>query len=109
MSDPVPSIPASCDGCGACCMNESAPPYMPNELDVLPPALRSEVEKAQREPPVEKGCIWLDRKTLRCQHYEERPEVCRQFALAGEECLETRQRYFELTVLPRPSSEGNAA
>jgi Fe-S-cluster containining protein len=91
--------PTSCDGCGACCMNETIPPYMPNELDILPAALRAEVEALERAGVAPgAGCAWLDKRTMKCLHYEERPEVCRQFELASEDCLTVRRGYVRPTV-----------
>jgi len=92
--------PTSCDACGVCCMAEGVPPYMPSELDVLPLALRREIEAAERRG-VRRGesCVWLDPKTTRCTHYEDRPEVCRQFSLAGEDCLEIRLEYLRVRVV----------
>jgi Fe-S-cluster containining protein len=60
---------------------------MPNELDVLSPPLRREVERATREGVPPGGCLWFDRAKKACLHYDERPEVCRQFELGGEECV----------------------
>jgi uncharacterized protein len=35
-------------------------------------------------------CAALDRNTMRCTIYDRRPEICRDFAMGGQECLETR-------------------
>ncbi|GAA4501643.1 YkgJ family cysteine cluster protein [Pseudaeromonas paramecii] len=35
-------------------------------------------------------CAALDRNSLRCSIYEQRPLICREFAMGGEECLEER-------------------
>ena len=35
-------------------------------------------------------CAALDRETLRCTIYARRPTICRDFELAGDECLEVR-------------------
>jgi Fe-S-cluster containining protein len=59
---------------------------MPTELDVLPAAILKVAGEVEGCGP----CSWL--VAGKCGHYEHRPEVCRQFELGGEECLEIRQR-----------------
>ena len=83
----------SCEGCGACCYLQSLPPYMPTELDVLAKHLVAEISAAMKRN--HKGpCIWLNAEK-RCGHYEERPEVCRQFELGGEECVTLRREFLK--------------
>lgn len=36
-------------------------------------------------------CAALDRRTLRCTIYAQRPYVCREFELGGHDCLEERR------------------
>lgn len=33
-------------------------------------------------------CIALDRKTMLCTIYEQRPQVCRDYEMGGSECLD---------------------
>lgn len=35
-------------------------------------------------------CAALNRDTLLCSIYERRPEICRDFALGGSDCLQER-------------------
>lgn len=42
-------------------------------------------------------CVALDSSRMRCGCYETRPQVCRQFAMAGRHCLEARADYRERT------------
>jgi Fe-S-cluster containining protein len=35
-------------------------------------------------------CAALDRDTLRCRIYEQRPLICREFAMGGPDCLVER-------------------
>jgi Fe-S-cluster containining protein len=58
---------------------------MPTELDVLPTAILKEAGEVEGCGP----CSWL--VGGQCKHYQHRPEVCRQFELGGEECLEIRR------------------
>ena len=32
-------------------------------------------------------CYWFDHKTRGCKHYENRPRVCRDFAVGSTDCL----------------------
>lgn len=35
-------------------------------------------------------CAALDRRSMRCSIYENRPWICREFEMGGYECLEER-------------------
>lgn len=35
-------------------------------------------------------CAALDRKTMLCSIYEQRPLICREFAMGGDDCLAAR-------------------
>ncbi len=83
----------SCDGCGMCCYIQRVPPYMETELDALPRELLKEWMRVSEgvAEGTEGPCVWLNGEK-KCSHYEERPEVCRQFEMGGEECREVRER-----------------
>jgi Fe-S-cluster containining protein len=88
------AIIESCDGCGACCMVIGAPPFL-DEIDLIPKDLQV-LARAQKEAWVAAGepevpCPWLDLATRRCIHYEDRPNVCREYERGQEECLLARQ------------------
>lgn len=38
-------------------------------------------------------CAALDRESMRCTIYANRPSVCREFKMAGDECLAERTGY----------------
>lgn len=38
-------------------------------------------------------CAALDRDTLRCRIYDQRPLICREFAMGGADCLAERARW----------------
>lgn len=84
-----------CGGCGACCMELSVPPFL-DEIDFLPRELQQEVIVARLEESGRSSqglpCIWFDPQTLKCRHYEHRPNICREFETGGDCCLETRER-----------------
>ncbi len=37
-------------------------------------------------------CTALDRVTMRCTIYEQRPQICRDYAMGGIECVEERAK-----------------
>jgi Fe-S-cluster containining protein len=46
-------------------------------------------------------CAALDRNTMLCTIYAQRPGVCREFDMAGDDCLTERKR-FSIAVVPHP-------
>jgi Fe-S-cluster containining protein len=50
-------------------------------------------------------CLWYDPVTRRCRHHEFRPQVCRDYELAGRECLRRRREAVLSGELP-PSRIG---
>lgn len=62
---------------------------MPTELDVLPRSLLAKLPPDDDAPGCG-PCSWLGPDKA-CQHYTHRPEVCRQFEMGGEDCLEIRR------------------
>jgi uncharacterized protein len=97
----------NCDGCNAsCCRHMVMPPFVPLLVDLEwvnflqnHPDLAAEIEaeyrrkRAEADWPSESPCFWLDTATGRCKHYNERPEICRDFEVGGEYCLEARDYY----------------
>ena len=77
-----------------CCREQTEPPYLPTELDVLPRELRRQIERHRPEPHADvgkpAGCYWLGADG-KCLHYDERPLVCREFEMGGEDCLTLRK------------------
>jgi Fe-S-cluster containining protein len=103
---PTLSLPVieSCQGCGACCTGVSLPPFIPladedeweafrRDHPVLVAEFQAEVDRRAREDdwPERGPCFWLDVETRQCRHYEQRPEICRDFAVGGEACLLWRE------------------
>jgi Fe-S-cluster containining protein len=39
-------------------------------------------------------CVALDRQTMRCTIYENRPWLCREFEMGGDECLAARSSCY---------------
>jgi uncharacterized protein len=113
MSEPNQLPIISCDGCGACCLEQSTPPgYLvlaaglewPEPEDVqrfaeLPADAKASLVHYQQQVAsgeacdAERPCIWLDTETMRCRHYEQRPQICRDFERGSGACLAWREEY----------------
>ncbi len=102
------AIITSCDGCGACCLVVTRPPFV-RRLDGSGedawerlvgdhPRLASEILAADRTrqalgaPDFGTPCLWFDPETLRCRHYDNRPRACREFASDSPDCRDARRR-----------------
>jgi Fe-S-cluster containining protein len=101
-----------CEGCGVCCMHMGTPPgfvyYLPRKgekiskeareredyqiVKSLPAKLRAElrayynaVDRGELEDRTgyDAPCPWLDERTMRCKHYENRPTICREYYCDG--------------------------
>ncbi|HUH32124.1 MAG TPA: YkgJ family cysteine cluster protein [Rhodanobacter sp.] len=46
-------------------------------------------------------CVALDRNTHRCTIYDERPGICRKYAMGGPSCRDERARWFGAAI-PTP-------
>jgi Fe-S-cluster containining protein len=110
MNQPRGKLPviASCEGCGACCLVVSRPPFRRvfdgegeevwERLKWERPDLRAEVLADDRARAAAGGpfygtpCLWYDPKTARCRHYDWRPRACREFAVGGVDCIDARRR-----------------
>ena len=98
----------SCDGCGACCLVVTTPPFRHDlqgdgeatwvRLEWERPELLAEIaadaeaRKAAGAPSYGTPCLWFDPATRRCRHYDDRPRACRDFALGGPDCRDARRR-----------------
>ncbi len=98
--------PESCEGCGLCCEGIGSPvllyasrtglpnphPFRPAEL---PQRLIEEIDShfagLTRGQEPQTLCLWYDINTRSCQHYEYRPQVCRDYELGGRACLQRRR------------------
>ena len=104
-----------CSDCkGKCCRHMVAPPFtlMWNGYETLEPveechnwidyehwmampqSLKTEYRDramARRGRDEESPCHWLT-QSGRCANHEFRPDVCRDFEVGGEDCMETRKR-----------------
>lgn len=68
----------------------------------MPDPLRKDILKAIQEyqPPaageLDQACIWLDPTTRLCSHHTHRPQVCRDFEIGCDQCLDWRRSYHDL-------------
>lgn len=86
--EPAPAV--TCANCAACCC----------QLEVI---LLSDTGVPKRYIDIDEWggevmlrlddgwCVALDRDSMLCTIYENRPWVCREFEMASPECLEERQ------------------
>ena len=105
-----PSLPVieSCDGCGACCLVVTRPPFYHvfedlgeeawDRLQRQRPDLVAELHadylarQAEGGPFYGTPCVWYDPIKRQCQHYEYRPLACHMFEIGDEDCLDARRR-----------------
>ena len=101
MTKVSPPLKVNCSDCGACCQEMCSPPFMPEhlggtELAKLPAEVRASFDRgmilrAYFDWPEDEECFWLD-GDLKCEHYKHRPEICREFEVGSEACLNWRDR-----------------
>jgi Fe-S-cluster containining protein len=90
------AVVESCDGCGACCMQQGHPPYTNDERDYVPHELLGPIDEylaSLEEEDFGQPCIWLDMETRQCQHYDHRPQVCRDFERGNNLCVQLRLKF----------------
>jgi Fe-S-cluster containining protein len=106
-SERLPII-SSCDGCGACCLVVTAPPFYHvfgelgeeawDRLARERPAILAELQadyqarRASGGPFFGTPCLWFDAQSRRCRHYDYRPLACREFEIGGPDCCDARRR-----------------
>ena len=105
----------SCEDCGLCCMGQNLVPGSDTWIArlsgedpprIIPPELMEELDTIVCGPCGGSGdepCWWLNRATGRCQHYEFRPDVCREFEVGSEACLKCRK--LANVETPQPETE----
>jgi uncharacterized protein len=98
----------SCDGCGACCLVVTRPPFYHvfeemgeeawDRLERQRPDLVAELNADYRARQASGGpfygtaCVWFDAETRQCRHYEYRPLACQMFEIGEEDCRDARRR-----------------
>lgn len=110
MNQPVPDrrVIDSCEGCGACCLVVTTPPFRRvfdgegeeawEQLRREHPDLVAEIAghtqalRLEGRPSYGTPCLWFESATATCRHYDLRPRACREFALGGTDCRDARRR-----------------
>lgn len=110
MSESHGALPVieSCDGCGACCLVVTSPPFRRvfdedgedawerlkwDRPDLLAALLADEQARKTRGGPFYgTPCTWFDTETGLCRHYEYRPGACREFEMGARDCRDARRR-----------------
>lgn len=113
----VPDLPtlSDCSDCGICCLHMGYPSYIigsppdsngegqPAEpaWSQLPEWLKEDLlayiasYKAPADGQLEGPCVWYDPDRRQCRHHEHRPQVCRDFQVGGQGCVDWRAYYRE--------------
>jgi len=97
----------SCAECGLCCQGIGSPVLVyqsdprltgahPLRPSGLPQSLIDEIDEhfqgLQRgQEPLDR-CLWYDPAAKQCKHYQWRPQVCRDYELGGDACLDVRKK-----------------
>ena len=103
-----------CDGCIACCMEQGSPPGYLSAVAGTTERPFDDADNARyRKIPAvairvitvyagdllsgrvtgEGPCVWLNLETKRCQWYEHRPQICRDFKVGCGACQSWRKQY----------------
>lgn len=102
---PIVTTPDNCKGCGACCwLHAEVEPGddTPKELTEIDPADGKRYMKRDSEL----WCAALDRKTMTCTIYDQRPTCCREFDRGTKPCFDALfQVHYGFMRTPRVKFE----
>ena len=85
----LPDTEVTCTDCEACCCRLEAMLF--NDTEVPDKFIEIDTRGERRMTRLEDGwCAALDRKTMMCTIYENRPWICREFEMGGYECISER-------------------
>ena len=107
------TVVTTCEGCGACCREQGAPPdYVALRLSAHfadDPSFADDLDRLRQLPepasrlldeylavdPARRPqvCVWFDEAASRCRFYEHRPSTCRVFELNSPGCHIYRRRH----------------
>lgn len=83
----------NCDDCGLCCSEQGTPPFSHTPGDSPPKELEWDIDAHAMRYDYGLPCLWFNVETKRCNHYEHRPEACRDAVVPGDEyCLNFRSK-----------------
>lgn len=85
-----PDTEVTCTNCEASCCRLEAMLF--SDTDVPDKFIETDTRGERRMVRLEDGwCSALDRDTMSCTIYENRPWICREFELGGYECISARE------------------
>lgn len=86
----LPDDSVSCSTCAACCCRLEV--LLLTDTGVPERFIEEDEWGGQVMHRMEDGwCAALDRDSMRCTIYSQRPLICREFELGSEDCLEERK------------------
>ncbi|MCG2634743.1 MAG: YkgJ family cysteine cluster protein [Gammaproteobacteria bacterium] len=93
---PLPAEPVTCDNCEACCCRLEV--LLITDTGVPGHLIDTDAWGASVMARLDDGwCVALDRKSMRCTIYENRPYVCRAFEMGSHECKSEREEHLGLS------------
>jgi Fe-S-cluster containining protein len=91
--NPEPTVEISCANCEACCCRLEV--MILTDTGVPNAHIRVDEYGGETMNRLHDGwCSALDRGTMMCTIYENRPWVCRIFEMASPECIEEREEHL---------------
>ena len=88
-----PESEITCANCEACCCRLEV--ILLTDTGVPDRFIATDPYGGRSMAQLEDGwCAALDRNTLLCTIYEQRPWVCREFAMGSAECIEEREAHM---------------
>lgn len=88
---PVPEV--SCTNCEACCCRLEV--LLISNTGVPDHFIEIDEWGGMRMARLDDGwCAALDRSTMKCLIYRQRPQICRDFAMGGDECVAERTAHL---------------
>jgi Fe-S-cluster containining protein len=85
----LPEAEVSCLNCQACCCRLEV--MLISDTGVPDRYIEVDEWGGRRMARLEDGwCAALDRDSLSCTIYEQRPQICRDFKMGGAECISER-------------------
>jgi len=91
---PPPNTEVSCSNCKACCCRLEV--LLITDTGVPEHFIELDQWGGQTMERLEDGwCAALDRNTMKCTIYDNRPWVCREFEMGEHECMTERATNFQ--------------
>ncbi len=86
----TPAAAVTCGSCRAVCCRLQV--LLFDDPDVPPEMVEVSTWGGEVMRRLDDGwCVALDRRTWRCTIYERRPQLCRDYAMGGDECIDERR------------------